>query len=275
MDKGDNKQLAGTVQTLDWHAPVPDKQADTQGAMSLAAMYESGTGVPQNYALARGWYNKAATQGDPVAQQKLAAMYEQGVGGKQDLAQAEYWYQKAADQGQEQARVALQRLDKQACDDPFCTTFNKLLAARNNNFSGLPDKEFTAASWGDGLGTGGSTCQVHGPNSGINAAYPDRWTYVCSFTPGQDVRQRLVQAGQELLRNIRRAMPGDWRMNAASGADDYDLLHMLVSPEANGVTVSVEVQAVDAAAMPQSDVPYDYSLMLTVYGKFVPKTAGL
>ena len=62
-------------------------------------MYNNGLGVPQNYQLAKVWFEKAANQGDVKAQYNLGSMYENGQGVAQNYQQAAKWYQKAATQG--------------------------------------------------------------------------------------------------------------------------------------------------------------------------------
>ncbi|GHU02078.1 hypothetical protein FACS1894186_6070 [Alphaproteobacteria bacterium] len=86
------------------------KAADQRYAMAqnaLGNMYDNGDGVPQDNAQAVCWYQKAADQGYAAAQYGLASMYDQGHGVPQDLAKAVYWYQKAADQGHALAQYGL------------------------------------------------------------------------------------------------------------------------------------------------------------------------
>lgn len=70
------------------------------GLKSLAEMYESGTGVPQNYETAFTFYEKAATQcdgfGDVESIIKLANYYEEGLGVDQNIDMALAHYLKAA-----------------------------------------------------------------------------------------------------------------------------------------------------------------------------------
>jgi TPR repeat protein len=62
-------------------------------------MYLNGSGVPQDFATALSWFQKAADQGAANAQSNLGFMYEHGQGVSQDYAAAASWYRKAADQG--------------------------------------------------------------------------------------------------------------------------------------------------------------------------------
>jgi TPR repeat protein len=50
--------------------------------MNLGTMYLDGSGVEQNYVLARKWFGKAAEQGNSVAQHRLGYLYEKGLGVK-------------------------------------------------------------------------------------------------------------------------------------------------------------------------------------------------
>ena len=76
-------------------------------AYSLGLMYDTGQGVPQDYALAVQWYRKAADQGYAVAQYNLGLVYAYSSGAPQDYALAAQWYRKAADQGHANAQSNL------------------------------------------------------------------------------------------------------------------------------------------------------------------------
>lgn len=67
-------------------------------------MYEKGKGVPKDYAVAAGWYRKAAEQGNSQAQAFLGDYYARGQGVTQDYAAAAKWYRKAAEKGVPQAQ---------------------------------------------------------------------------------------------------------------------------------------------------------------------------
>ena len=71
---------------------------------SLGVMYHEGRGVPQDYTTARGWYEKAAYQGYSVAQRNLGALYDNGLGVPQDYVKAYQWFEKAAAQGLAEAQ---------------------------------------------------------------------------------------------------------------------------------------------------------------------------
>jgi len=58
------------------------------------------------------WLRKAAEQGHAFAQRHLANMYETGTGVSQDYAKAVYWYSKAAEQGDSTAESELEKLVK-------------------------------------------------------------------------------------------------------------------------------------------------------------------
>jgi TPR repeat protein len=74
-------------------------QGITEAQTTLGHLYDNGLGVPQDYAKAAQWYEKAAVQGDMKAQYHLGALYENGRGVPQDHAKARLWREKAAEQG--------------------------------------------------------------------------------------------------------------------------------------------------------------------------------
>ena len=76
-------------------------------SMTLARMYDTGRGVPQDYVQAATWYRRAAEQGHANAQNNVGVMYFRGEGVSQDHAAAAQWFQKAADQGNTNAQIAL------------------------------------------------------------------------------------------------------------------------------------------------------------------------
>ena len=62
----------------------------------LGVSYNIGSGVQQDYAKAREWWEKAAEKGDATAMYNLGVLYENGHGVPQDYAKAREWYEKAA-----------------------------------------------------------------------------------------------------------------------------------------------------------------------------------
>ncbi len=67
---------AEELQTL--HAQADKGEAEAQ--FFLGMIYGNGRGVPQDYAMALTWYEKAATQGYAMAQYNLGALYFYGHG---------------------------------------------------------------------------------------------------------------------------------------------------------------------------------------------------
>jgi TPR repeat protein len=58
--------------------------------------YETGQGVPQDYASAAYWYSRGAECGDPNAQHLLGLMYDRGFGVPLDHMEAHKWLNLAA-----------------------------------------------------------------------------------------------------------------------------------------------------------------------------------
>src|SRR5262249_16236545 len=69
---------------------------DGGGETGMGFMHESGRGLPQDYMLAAAWYQRAAQQGYPRAQQLLGLMYDRGQGVAEDYVTAHTWLNLAA-----------------------------------------------------------------------------------------------------------------------------------------------------------------------------------
>ena len=74
-------------------------KGDPRAQFEVAARFAEGKGVPQDFAQAATWYQRAATQGFATAQYRLATLYERGLGVATDPARARVWYGRAAEQG--------------------------------------------------------------------------------------------------------------------------------------------------------------------------------
>jgi TPR repeat protein len=86
-------------------------QGHASAQSQLGQLYDSGRrGVPQDYAAARGWYEKAAAQGHAWAQNQLGQLYADGRGVPQDYTKARQWWEQAAAQGVAQAQYNLGQL---------------------------------------------------------------------------------------------------------------------------------------------------------------------
>ena len=69
-------------------------------------------GVPQDYAQALSWYQKAAEQGHPGAQTNLGVLYYKGNGVKQDYVEADKWFSIASANGYEDAQENRELMEK-------------------------------------------------------------------------------------------------------------------------------------------------------------------
>jgi len=75
---------------------------------NIGACFAEGLGIPRNREMALKWLTLAATAGDPVGQRNYAAFHMQGVTGSDpDYALAAQYYQKAAEQGDPTAQDML------------------------------------------------------------------------------------------------------------------------------------------------------------------------
>ena len=83
------------------------EHGDSVAQNSLGFRYDTGQGVPQDYAEAVRWYRLAAEQGQAEAQTNLGIMYNKGLGVEQDRAEAVRWWRLAAEQGDSRAQTSL------------------------------------------------------------------------------------------------------------------------------------------------------------------------
>lgn len=83
---------------------------DDRAQFNLAQMYRLGKGIPVDLALARRWYEAAASQNHATAQYLLGVMYENGHGVPKDINRARTWYQKSANLNFAPAKEALDQL---------------------------------------------------------------------------------------------------------------------------------------------------------------------
>jgi len=72
------------------------KQGEVNAQFNIGFLYESGSGVSQDFSEAVRWYRKAADQGDGDAQFHLGSLYSEGRGVPQDYAVAYFWLDLAA-----------------------------------------------------------------------------------------------------------------------------------------------------------------------------------
>ena len=81
-------------------AVLPAKDELLGSSMArLGELYENGTGVPKDYAIARRWYERGAATGSARAEFDLGYLYENGHGVQSDYGKARELYQKAAAAG--------------------------------------------------------------------------------------------------------------------------------------------------------------------------------
>lgn len=120
--KGYNFFLQGEFEDAVYWSRKAAKHGQPVAQSNLAAMYDKGQGVKQNYKTAVFWYREAANQGfpgaqlksdeiavkwyrktaekgHPAAQNNLGELYNEGRGVKQSYKTAKEWYKKACDGG--------------------------------------------------------------------------------------------------------------------------------------------------------------------------------
>ncbi len=102
----DAYQRGNYVTALSEWRPLAE-QGDPSAQFYLGLLYDKGDGVPQDYTMARKWYEKAAAQGYAMAQTKLGVLYANGRGVLLNYTKAREWFEKAAAQGDAEAQFSL------------------------------------------------------------------------------------------------------------------------------------------------------------------------
>lgn len=87
---------------------LTELEADAQYRNGIRCLV--GDGVPQDFAVARSWFEKAAAQGHVCAMEELGFFDERGLGRDVDISSAMRWYEKASEQGNPVAMVGLGRI---------------------------------------------------------------------------------------------------------------------------------------------------------------------
>jgi TPR repeat protein len=90
------------------HPPV-----DAESQRRLGVMYYTGEGLEPDYAAALDWFQRAAAQGQDVAQLFLGVMYLNGLEVRQSDVRAYMWFSISAEQGNPGARMRLVELAEQ------------------------------------------------------------------------------------------------------------------------------------------------------------------
>ncbi len=90
--RGDYKLVMRLVRPL-------AEQGNAEAQSILGLLYNTGQGVPVDYAEAARWLRRAAEQGKAPAQFGLGGLYANGQGVPQDYVEAARWYRRSAEQG--------------------------------------------------------------------------------------------------------------------------------------------------------------------------------
>jgi uncharacterized protein len=67
------------------------RRGDAAAQAYLGFMFETGSGVPQNYGEAAMWYHRSAEQGYGAAQYSLGLLYDKGLGVPRNVVEANKW----------------------------------------------------------------------------------------------------------------------------------------------------------------------------------------
>ena len=98
--------LVSAQETTDIKKTIEKANAgDVNAQLTLGILsFSENISLEESYKKAAYWYNKAAEQGNPVAQYNIGAFYYKGLGVKQSDSKAFYWWKKAAEQGNPDAQ---------------------------------------------------------------------------------------------------------------------------------------------------------------------------
>ena len=88
------------AEAVKWYR-LAAEQGYAKAQYNLGTMYDSGQGVPQDYAEAVRLFRLAADQGNAKAQTNLGTMFEYGTGVLEDNVMAHMWYNIGAANGNE------------------------------------------------------------------------------------------------------------------------------------------------------------------------------
>ncbi|MCR5259748.1 MAG: sel1 repeat family protein, partial [Desulfovibrio sp.] len=102
---------AFSYQALAWYEKAAE-QGNAVAQANLGQLYSNGHGVRRDYAQARAWFEKAAEQGNAVAQGMLGVLYLNGRGVQQDNRIAKEWFKEGCDNGQENCCNAYREMVK-------------------------------------------------------------------------------------------------------------------------------------------------------------------
>ena len=97
----------GQKESLYKLAVILARDGKEESQLHVANLYYKGIGTPKNNTKAAYWYEKAATQGNAVAQYTFAVLLNNGDGISQDYSKSAFWYEKAAQQGYAPAQLNL------------------------------------------------------------------------------------------------------------------------------------------------------------------------
>jgi hypothetical protein len=102
------------------------EQGDTLAQFNLANMHYKGHGGPVSMEQARVWYGRAAEQGDVRAQFNIGAMHKNGDGGPKSYEHAIFWLKRAVAQGYNNAMGIVQDMES------TCSSCGKRSASGEN-----------------------------------------------------------------------------------------------------------------------------------------------
>jgi TPR repeat protein len=152
-------------------------QGNALAESDLATAYRFGLGLPRDKALAFQWLQRAAVAGDTGARLTLGLAYENGTDVPKDIAQAHVWLRRAADSGSVDAKAELEKLEAFARLDESAKELQKFIDNQS-----APNSTATPASPAPApIAPGSAATPTRGlapelPPSAPNPAGPSRYS---------------------------------------------------------------------------------------------------
>ena len=163
------------------------ERGDSKALLAMGSVYAEGRAVPQDYARARGYLQRAAAAGSAVADYNLGLMAEAGQGGPLDLAAAFGHYARAAREGLAQAQFNLGNMyanGRGVAADPFASVLWLRLAA----LQGLAEAQYNLAlayETGRGIPANGEEAQKWYRAASDRAYAPARYNLALMLGDGR------------------------------------------------------------------------------------------
>lgn len=168
---------------------------------ALGTLYDTGHGVPQNFAVALGWYRRAAEAGDVRAMFNVAVMNDSGRGTAVDRVEARAWYRMAAEKGDGRAAYNLATMyrdgDGVSRNPSIALTFFRIAAA-----AGIRAASTNLAALGAGAIARPVPVPLPAPTRQTTAATPSHMAEIARLQKATLARTELDPTSSKVLSQL-------------------------------------------------------------------------